>query len=293
MAPLTHLPLNALQNFTDPKTGLAMMTRMGFRPNENYCDGLHVVYLGGQRLAFTHSAGRLQDGFPGDVGVAHPEGGLSVGGLTIEMIEPFKKWVVTYEGECEDTPDGGVLLMRKKERPDGWMTPNKLSMRVVFEATADEFYTADDEKHGHFEQVGNVTGIVSCGGDTWQIDGRGVRDKSWGARQWSGSGSVVPKEKTAEQIAAEEEAARNPTPHVHWFSVTFGEQAALNASCGKGPDGTMRGQGWLQIGKKTRAFGPLRCIKRTISLPRQARDKHRESTQERTQPLEQAVGPSG
>ena len=83
MAPLTHLPLNALQNFTDPKTGLAMMTRMGFRPNENYCDGLHVVYLGGQRLAFTHSAGRLQDGFPGDVGVAHPEGGLSVGGLSV------------------------------------------------------------------------------------------------------------------------------------------------------------------------------------------------------------------
>jgi len=48
-----------------------MMTRMGFRPNENYCDGLHVVYLGGKRLAFTHSAGRLADGFPGDVGVSH------------------------------------------------------------------------------------------------------------------------------------------------------------------------------------------------------------------------------
>ena len=85
----------------------------------------------------------------------------------------------------------------------------------------------------------------------------------------------MPKEKTAEQRRAEEEAARRPTPHVHWFSVTFGEQAALNASCGKapryrchlgcillkmsaislragkGPDGSMRGQGWLQLDGKT------------------------------------------
>lgn len=233
-----------------------MMTRMGFRPNENYCDGLHVVYLGGKRLAFTHSAGRLADGFPGDVGVAHPEGGLSVGGLTIEMIEPFKRWAVTYEGECEDTPDGGVLLQRKKERPDGWMAPTPMVMRVEFDATADAFYTADDGNHGHFEQVGNVTGTVTVGDETWDIDARGVRDKSWGARQWSGSGSVratdPKKEKTPEQLQAEAEAAAaKPLPHIHWFSVTFGDQAALNASCGKGPNGEMAGSGWLQIGDQT------------------------------------------
>ena len=28
--------------------------------------------------------------------------------------------------------------------------------------------------------------------------------------------------------------------------MTFGTQAALNASCGRAPDGTMRGQGWIQ-----------------------------------------------
>ena len=113
----------------------------------------------------------------------------------------------TYEGECEDTPDGGVLLQRKKERPDGWMALTQMSMRVEFDATAEAFYTADDDKHGHFEQVGNVTGHVTVGDETWEIDGRGVRDKSWGARQWSGSGSVratdPKKDKTPQQLAAE------------------------------------------------------------------------------------------
>ena len=162
-----------MQNFTDPSTGLAMMTRMGFRPNEQYCDGLHVVYLGGQRLAFTHSAGRLTDGFP------EVDDGLTVGGLSLEMIEPFRKWAVVYKGPCEDVPDGGVLLQRKKERPEGWMTASFLTMRVEFTATADAFYTADDERHGHFEQVGDVVGSVSVGAETWKINGRGVRDKSW------------------------------------------------------------------------------------------------------------------
>ena len=162
-----------MQNFTDPSTGLAMMTRMGFRPNEQYCDGLHVVYLGGQRLAFTHSAGRLTDGFP------EVDDGLTVGGLSLEMIEPFRKWAVVYKGPCDDVPDGGVLLQRKKERPKGWMSPANLEMRVEFTATADAFYTADDERHGHFEQVGDVVGSVSVGAETWKINGRGVRDKSW------------------------------------------------------------------------------------------------------------------
>ena len=39
-------------NFVDPTTKLAMFTRMGFRPGDGWADGLHVVYLGGDRVAF-------------------------------------------------------------------------------------------------------------------------------------------------------------------------------------------------------------------------------------------------
>ena len=31
-----------------------MFTRMGFRPNNGWADALHVIYLGGKRVAFTY-----------------------------------------------------------------------------------------------------------------------------------------------------------------------------------------------------------------------------------------------
>ncbi|MCA3735322.1 MAG: hypothetical protein INE97_08290, partial [Phenylobacterium sp.] len=33
-------------NFVDPKTGVGMFTRMGFRPGNGWADALHAVYLG-------------------------------------------------------------------------------------------------------------------------------------------------------------------------------------------------------------------------------------------------------
>src|SRR5512147_2580950 len=47
-------------NFVDPDTKLAMFTRMGFRPGDGWADGLHVVYLGGDRVAFTYGRRSIQ-----------------------------------------------------------------------------------------------------------------------------------------------------------------------------------------------------------------------------------------
>src|SRR5690242_20272741 len=41
-------------NFVDAESGLGMFTRMGFRPRNGWADALHVVYLGGERVAFTY-----------------------------------------------------------------------------------------------------------------------------------------------------------------------------------------------------------------------------------------------
>ena len=35
-------------NFVDPDQKVGMFTRMGFRANERWADGLHVVFLGGR-----------------------------------------------------------------------------------------------------------------------------------------------------------------------------------------------------------------------------------------------------
>ena len=235
------------------------------------------------------------------------------------MVSPFKTWVVSYDGPCEDVPDAAVLLMRKKQRPADWMSPSTLRMRVEFSATANQFYTADTSRHAptlcatfhpstHRPTInaalarsaqarslragrrclrlraGSHTAPWTCvlvsdavlmikprstsgvlrgwlrlqvGEERWEVDARGVRDKSWGAREWSGSGSVVPRKKRSAPSgrAGAGGVPRAPQPHIHWFSVTFGDRAALNASCGRAPDGTMRGQGWLQTaGGQTQWF---------------------------------------
>ena len=86
-------------NFVDPSTGLGMFTRMGFRPGSGWVDALHVVYLGGKRVAFTY--GRR----PIEAPLSNYDGDLSAGDLTIECVEHFKQWRLRFEGDAQDIAD--------------------------------------------------------------------------------------------------------------------------------------------------------------------------------------------
>jgi hypothetical protein len=77
-------------NFVDPDTKVAMFTRMGFRPGDGWADGLHVVYLGGDRVAFTYGRRSIQKD------LTQYDGDLVVGGLRLECAEPFGLWRVGY-----------------------------------------------------------------------------------------------------------------------------------------------------------------------------------------------------
>src|SRR5947209_17840342 len=46
------------------------------------------------------------------------------------------------------------------------------------EAPGEEF------ARGHYEQLIAGTGTITVGDDTWQVDGFGLRDHSWGPRYW-------------------------------------------------------------------------------------------------------------
>ena len=215
-------------NFVDPTTGIGMFTRMGFRPGSGWADGLHVVYLPGKRVAFTY--GRR------DIGkdLSQYDGDLAAGNLKITCDEPHKTWRVAYQGPAQDIEDARILLTRSKARPDGWFTPAELDMQVTFACTTDPHFAARGE-HSHFEQAGHVTGEIRLGEETFSVDGYGVRDKSWGPRDWGagsqGGGDATPNE--------------GPAPFVNWFSMNFGADTALGGSCFRGADGTLRGQGWM------------------------------------------------
>ena len=93
------------------------------------------------------------------------------------------------------------------------------------------------------------------GDKSWQVDGFGVRDKSWGPRDW-GAGQRsegTQKEKEREESPNSSVFSTSsfsteevPNPFVNWFSMNFGADSALGGSCFRQPNGGMRGAGWIQ-----------------------------------------------
>ena len=225
-------------NFIDPESRIGMFTRMGFRPGNGWADALHVIYLEGRRVAFTYGRRDIQK----DLSLY--DGDLTAGGLTLNCIEPHEQWQIVYEGPAQDIPDAEILLTRKKERPDGWFTPATLKMSLNFDCLTKPHYAAAGAR-GHFEQSGRVHGTIALGDETFQVDGFGVRDKSWGPRDWGAgdreSGSAAP-------------ASDGPAPFVNWFSMNFGDHAAIGGSCFRHKDGVVRGEGWMQRGGESLAL---------------------------------------
>lgn len=232
-------------NFVDPTSKLAMFTRMGFRPGSGWADGLHAVYLPGKRLAFTYGRRDI------DGDLSRYDGDLSAGDLTIECVEPHKQWRVRYNGPAQDIKDGEILLARRKERPEGWYAPATLNMDLTFDCLTEPHFAAKGER-GHFEQSGRVRGSIELGNEQWMVDGYGVRDKSWGPRDWgAGDREAMPASKT------EGESNSAPMPFVNWFSMNFGPDIALGGACFRHKDGVMRGEGWMQRDGRSMALSDV------------------------------------
>lgn len=218
-------------NFVDPDARLAMFTRIGFRPRDGWADALHVVYLEGSRVAFTY--GRR------DIGpdLSAYDDDLSAGDLAIRCIDPYERWQIHYDGPTQDIADAAILLTRRKERSGDWFRPATLCMDIDFNCLTEPHFAASGP-HGHFEQSGRVAGSITVDDEQWNVAGYGVRDKSWGPRDWGAgqrSSDGTPPAKTSA-----------PSPFVNWFSMNFGESAALGGSCFRHADGAMHGEGWIQ-----------------------------------------------
>ena len=218
-------------NFIDPDTRIGMFTRMGFRPGNGWADALHAVFLPSNRVAFTYGRREIARD------LTQYDDDLKAGDLTLTCLEPHQRWTIEYAGPAQDIPDASILLERRKARPDGWFTPARLEMALSFDCLTEPHFAAAGAR-GHFEQSGRVAGHISLGAETWQVAGFGVRDKSWGPRDW-GAGS-------RQETPASQAAPSGPSPFVNWFSMNFGEYAALGGSCFRHPDGVMRGTGWMQ-----------------------------------------------
>jgi hypothetical protein len=174
-------------NVFDAKTQVGGWFRIGNRPNEGYAEMSVCLYLPGGRVGFMFARPKISNNDE-----------LNAGGLRVEVVEPFKTLRVTYKGK--------VCLL---ERPFEMANPSKAfreNPQVDCEVSLDyegvsPMYGGEQVREdgkprndidpsksfakAHYEQHVAAKGVFVVDGQTYAIDGHGLRDKSWGPRFWS------------------------------------------------------------------------------------------------------------
>jgi hypothetical protein len=167
--------------FVDFRHGIGGYHGPGYRPRKGYTGVLHVLW--------GHDFGTLaatEKGRYAQHDAVHP-----VGGFQWEIVEPLKTWRIRFDGALNDggrDPAVPVEAVVAVADAPGRTVP--VSYDLVFDRDKPAYiYDAnpawDGLFDGHIDEVGTVKGTMRIGDRTFDVDGRGSKDHSWGARDWS------------------------------------------------------------------------------------------------------------
>jgi hypothetical protein len=160
--------------------------RIGNRVNEGYAEVSVCTYLPGGRVGFAYARPTID---------SNDE--MRAGGLHIEVVEPFEHLRVAYDGKVCLLDDPLQMADPRTAFRENPMVPCTVELDVrgvspmyggrPVRADGTEVVADDDEKSfakAHYEQHIATTGTVTVGDEVMEIDGLGLRDKSWGPRYW-------------------------------------------------------------------------------------------------------------
>jgi hypothetical protein len=217
---------SAYFNLYDPARRLGGFVRLGNRPNEGHAEMTLCLYLPDGRVAFMFKR----------PGIAANDA-FDAGGMRFEVATPMREHRITYRGSC-------LLLERPLDLLDpraafGSNPYGKAELQLSYEAVSPvhggeprvqqdgRWVSADLEKKGqefakgHLEQHGRARGTVTVDGTSWDVDGFGLRDRSWGPRYWPGP------------------------DHYRWLTMNFGGEAGIAAALTVQRDGRRMQGGYL------------------------------------------------
>jgi hypothetical protein len=133
---------------------------------------IFTFYLPGDRYLVAKAAASNPD-----------ESGPRGAGLTYRCDEPFTRWTKTYRG--------GARMLSGDELRAGAMADGAsvgVEMELEWRATGPAF-TMDTSRQSwtdaHYEQHCDITGLIAFGDEELALTGMGLRDHSWGPRDWS------------------------------------------------------------------------------------------------------------
>ncbi|MCB0976710.1 MAG: hypothetical protein KDB02_04560, partial [Acidimicrobiales bacterium] len=176
-------------NGFDAERGVGGWFRLGNRVNEGYAEMSVCTYLPAGRVGFTFARPEIDTNEK-----------MDAGGLTIEVVKPFEHLTVRYRGKvCVLDDPRQMADPRTAFRNNPWVDCEvDLDHRGVSPMFGGKPQYADGTEivqdaeksfsKAHYEQHCAVTGTIRVGDEVIDLDGLGLRDKSWGARHWQAIG---------------------------------------------------------------------------------------------------------
>lgn len=167
-------------NVYDPSKHVGGFVRIGNRANEGYAEMTVCLYLPDGRVAFMFNRPKISD-----------NSAFDAGGLRFEVVRPFEELLVSYQGSVVLLDDPLQMAEPRTAFKENPSAPAEISLAFgglssMFGGESDEPQEAEGEEfaRGHYEQLVSGVGSIKVGDDTWEIDGFGLRDHSWGPRTW-------------------------------------------------------------------------------------------------------------
>ena len=167
-------------NLYDPRARLGGFFRLGNRANEGTAEMTVCLYLPDGRVGFMFQRPKITN-----------NDAFNSGGLAFEVIRPFEELEVSYGGKVVLLDDPLAVADPKRaftENPSIDCSVKLTYTRVstMFGGESDQPTEAAGEEfaRGHYEQLVAGVGTISVGEQTWEVEGYGLRDHSWGPRYW-------------------------------------------------------------------------------------------------------------
>jgi hypothetical protein len=150
--------------------GLAFYSRVGRRPNEDVTEAALGVWLPGLGFLLSFARTGLTDA-------------IGAGPVSFECALPLRLWELHFDGAgrlferaehvAMQRDSFETVALRADLRFTAWHDP--LSFRSGL---------TDGVASRHYEQPGSVAGTIEVGGRRHPLTGQGLRDHSWGVRDW-------------------------------------------------------------------------------------------------------------
>ena len=150
--------------------GLAFYTRIGRRPNEGVTEGALGVWLPGQGFLLSFARER-------------PVAAVAAGALSFECLLPLAVWELRFDGEGR-LFERAEHLATAREAYRTVSTTATLRFLAWGDPLSFESGLAAGVATNHYEQPGSVAGTLVVDGRRHPLAGRGMRDHSWGVRDW-------------------------------------------------------------------------------------------------------------